>query len=493
MNAYTIKAHHYMMIVSTFVCNAVYWLFHLHKLPDAIRQRNGIVVKHTDDIEVWMELFEWTREHGDWRPWIITILARNMRDDCVANYERIYTKDGVKAVGDLQIGDMALSYDFTAKQYCYKPITRIIEKGRLNLKRVYAGRGINIRHVDVTNNSPFMFKHGKLGYKKGYLNDKDIGNHKKHLVNTIPIAKHIPYLVEDQEWLNKKICFVIGHFVAEGWTTENGLRVYTCGYESHYVSKILDEFNIPYSMHKNNNGVPYITFFKSWFSEYLSKILSNSFDISLPSELFKLPPEKIEAFLDGYYAGDGGMHRDVKCYTTSSDRLAKDLVRIHLQLGLPIGGYLCLNHQGVGNKPIWRMHSSKKERVFKDYGYQGLSEATLLNTESIGEYDTRDFEVQDTHVFFFENGIMGHNCDGASAFARFLFKRMGHEAYTLTLWNRDSKSGHDVCYCPSLSLLVSNNDVMFIPPFGDWEKGIIKEFGNLYTIIERDGKIIYES
>lgn len=165
MNAFTIRIHHYMMIVSTFVCNAVYWLFHIHRLPDAIRQRNGIVVKHTDDIEAWMELFEWTRERGDWRPWIITILARNMRDDC----------------------------------------------------------------------------------------------------------------------------------------------------------------------------------------------------------------------------------------------------------------------------------------------------------------------------------------DGASQFARFLFGRMGHEAFTLSLWSSDSKSGHDVCYCPSLSLLVSNNDVLFIPPFGDWGKGVMKEFGNMYTIIERDGKIIYEA
>lgn len=82
MNAFTIRLHHWIMIASTAGMNSLYWCFRPLRIKSTIRERNGILVKSLADVKSWMHKFTWTKESGDWRPWIMTMLSRGMKDDC---------------------------------------------------------------------------------------------------------------------------------------------------------------------------------------------------------------------------------------------------------------------------------------------------------------------------------------------------------------------------------------------------------------------------
>jgi len=401
------------------------------KLITPTKQSGVIDMKKAQEIHSWVlknikyesDEIQWhVKEH--W-PTSVEVLQRS-RDDCVANYEEIYTKEGIKKVGDLIVGDNVLSYDFGNKDFCYKKIVNIWEKGILPLKRVKTMKGNNIRSVDVTSNTKFMVRTCRSNnpkYEERLLSDI---NTKNGIMRKIPIAKKVPYLINDIEWLNEDLCFVIGHFIAEGW--KSGARVQTSGYDCCIITDILKKNNIPFSENKNGNGVPQVSFLNSKFKIYLRSIKSNSFDIHIPEEIFHLPKNKLKSLLDGYFLGDGHEHKRgyiEKYYSTSSDQLASDVVRIHLQLGLPINGYLQEDHQGLGNSPIWRLYSTDRAVTFRDYGYNDLSETSITNIEDIKEYECRDFEIEDTHIFFFKNGIMCHNCDGIAVAHWILLRQAG--------------------------------------------------------------------
>jgi intein/homing endonuclease len=341
------------------------------------------------------------------------------KGDCVTENEEIITKKGIKKIKDIKKGELVLSYDFEKKEYCYKPVKEIWDKGIKKVKRVHFRNGSTI---DVTEEHPLWVrtnqKHSK--YEKKYLKDIDLT---KWWKRKVPVAKKIPYQSEDSNWLTKNKCFIIGHYIAEGW--EEKSHICTSGYDCPIIAEKLEKEKIPFGEGKNGNGVPIIRFHKSKFKDFLKGILKNSFEINLPNTILNLPEEKLKAFLDGYFLGDGGNlekyvdKRGFKksvafYYSTSSDQLAKDLVLIHLRLGKPIYSWKCKNHKGKGNKPIWRLFFNPNSNFLKDYGYKGLSESSISYIEDIGKQKTKDIQIKDTATFFFRNGICSHNCDSGS-------------------------------------------------------------------------------
>lgn len=340
--------------------------------------------------------------------------------DCVSNYETIYTDSGIKRVGELSVGDQVLSYDFRLGTYCNKKIIKIWEKGNLPLKRVHFRNG---QHIDITDNHPLWVRsnqQGKSEYIKQYLKDIDLT---KWYKRKVPIAKNIPYEIKDISWISEDLCFVIGHYLAEGWCSKG--KVGSSGYDLiEQIIPILEKNNIPFREGRNGDNVPMINFLKSPLKEYLKILKKNSFDIHLPEELFHLPMPKLQKLLDGIYLGDGhwGNYPDkrgflsnkAECYTTSCENFARDIQRIGLQLGKSYHIWKQNNHQGAGTKPIYRITFNSNSHFLRDHGYPDISEVSISYIEDKGTTAMRDFEVEDTHTFVFMNGIISHQCeDGA--------------------------------------------------------------------------------
>ena len=334
--------------------------------------------------------------------------------DCVAEYEEIYVKDGVKTIKDLKVSDEVLSYDFDKKAFVYKPITKIWDKGILPIKRVHLRNG---QHIDITNNHPLWSRVNQSGdsvYEKTYLSDIDLTRWWKR---KIPIAVKIPYEVKDIEWLNEDLCVVVGHFLAEGWYSKDR-KVGSSGYDLiEHIIPLLEKNDIPFSERKNGNGVPCINFLVSDFKEYLKRLKNNSFDIHLPEEIFHLPENKLEKLLYGAWLGDGttnigiNQHNKEWVYSTSSEQFAGDIQRIGLILGRTFHIWKQEHHGGAGKHPIYRITYNPESYFLKNHGYKDISEVSISYVENFGEYQTYDFEVKDTHTFVFKNGIVSHQCE----------------------------------------------------------------------------------
>jgi len=267
----------------------------------------------------------------------------------------------------------------------------------------------------------------------------------------LPIAKKIPYEINDSDYFSEEICFLYGHILAEGWTTEHD-RYYTSGREiDEHIIPILEANNIPFSRHINNSNVPYITFFQSSFRETLRPLLFNSFDIRIPPEVFYLPENKIQKFMDGYFLGDGHYENDgvVKCYSTSCESFAMDLQRLALQCGYSFNGYEQLKHGGVGTKPIWRMIQNPKSRFLTNHGYKDISEVGInkFKVRDNGLLPMRDFAIADTHTFIFKNGLIAHQCDAFSLSCAELLIRLGADPtkVRIVFCYTETGGGHLVC------------------------------------------------
>lgn len=347
--------------------------------------------------------------------------------DCVATYQEIYMADGtLRKVGDLHVGDRVLSYDLVRKEYCTKRVTKIWEKGDLSLYRVHFRNGTSI---DVTKNHPMWCKsnsnHTESKYEKTLLSDIDLDHkHRKR----VPLSTSLPYIAKDIPNITSELCFVIGHYLAEGWCEEH--KVTTSGYEiPEYIVPILKEHDIPYTEYTNNSNVPCLRFLSSWFKDYLHGLKRSSFDIRLYDELTILPINKLEMILEGYFVGDGhyharGKNEDYeKIYTTSCELFADQLMDISLKVGTPFYKYRQEHHGGLGKKPIYRLHDNDNSTFRQDRGYEGLGEVVITEIERLGVKEpVRDFEVEDTHTYIFKNGTLGHNCEDLGQFAIILYR-----------------------------------------------------------------------
>lgn len=69
----------------SFLINCLYWLFHFYKLPSALKERNIISMKAQVFAEIpgLLKKVTYTKDSWkDWTPWIITLIARDFKDDC---------------------------------------------------------------------------------------------------------------------------------------------------------------------------------------------------------------------------------------------------------------------------------------------------------------------------------------------------------------------------------------------------------------------------
>lgn len=404
--------------------------------------------KYVKDKEVWKVDEHWNTVEESWKL---------KTGDCVANYEEVYTIDGIKKVGDLCVGDLLLSYDFRKNKTCYKPITKIWEKGELEISRVYLRNG---QHIDITDNHPLWARINQQGasqYNKTYLKDIDLTRWWKR---KLPIMKKVPYHVSKTPSMHEDLYFVIGHYIAEGWKDKS--QVSDSGYAlTEHIIPVLEIHEIPFTEYRNNSGVPCITFKKSWFKNYLRIFKENSFDINIPEEIFHLTENKIRKFLDGMYLGDGhnGNYLDKrgyisnkgKCYSTSSEQLAKDIQRLGLQIGESYHIWKQEKHGGVGKKPIWRITYNSRSCFLRDFGHDNLSEVSISYIEKIGKTYMRDFEVKDTHTFVFKNGLVSHQCEDGAIVIYALARFYGIPDYQMYLTAGDTTFGGH-CYLVYINL-----------------------------------------
>jgi len=351
---------------------------------------------------------------------------KDMTGDCVAFDEEVITKGGIKTVEDIEEGDQVLSYDFDEDEYVYKPVINKWDKGEQEVKEVEFR---NRKSIQVTENHPMMVRQHQSNdgkYEKKYLSDVDLSRWWKRKV---PSSVNLQVETEDKEWFTKDHAYIFGHFCAEGWTEESR-RASTSGHSiNDEIAEIYDKLGIDYRLGQNGTGVPTLEILDEQFRNLCLETKENSFNINVPEWLLFLPEEKIEAFVDGYFLGDGHIKHSTEdnsfpVFSTSSQQFAEDLGFMLNRLGRPTYQYKQLNHGGVGDEPIYRVHTNPNSHFAKEREHENMGEASIKEIRDAGTKQVYDFEVKDTHTFFFKNGILTHNCDDLSVLMHWVLRKV---------------------------------------------------------------------
>lgn len=69
--------------VNNFFMNVFYWILHFNHYKEAKEYKEKIRVDSIKDVKYYMAIFKWTEDKPwDWMPWVITMCARKLEDDC---------------------------------------------------------------------------------------------------------------------------------------------------------------------------------------------------------------------------------------------------------------------------------------------------------------------------------------------------------------------------------------------------------------------------
>jgi hypothetical protein len=371
--------------------------------------------------------------------------------DCLEENTEIITDVGYKKIKDLTIDDKVLSYNFETKESEFKKVLNVWDKGILPTKKLSFMGGVEIIS---TNDHKFYFrtdnKNGVSEYQKQRLSEHDFENSNRNMKNKVPYLIKQPYLLKDIEELSENDCFIIGYYLAEGWGSKTKNVKYLCGYElDDNVLPILDDLNITYNYYTNSHGCPQINLHKSYLNKYLDMCGRTSYEKNIPNELKNLPINKLKKIIEGYHLGDGSkgnLKRVV--FTTVSEKLADDVTEILNKIGRPSNKFFIKDCGGFGHSEVYRIDVNDNSYRNRNYGYNNLSENTLINIEDFEEKQVYDIEVEDNHNFFLKNGILVGNCDSwASFIISFLIASGVPEWKCRVVVGMSKLGGHSTCYC----------------------------------------------
>lgn len=395
--------------------------------------------------EFWEFPFELYAKYGKNKKW---------QADCLEENTLIKTEKGMKKIKDIEVGDYVLSYDFDNKKQVYKKVTNKWDKGILPTKKVKFSGGTE---VIATEDHDFYVRdrqnYKNAEYEKKSLKDIDLS---RWWTRKVPYIKQMNREVNDIEWLSKDLCWLLGHYVAEGWGAKNGKSKFLCGDEEETYLNIMDKEGLDYKIQKPNHaGVPQVRLNVSERNKNILDLMEECGKKAcvkrIPEKIKLLPEEKLREFYKGYFEGDGTVDYS-KGYaryslSTISEQLADDLLEVLNYLGHAAGKSLTKDSGGFINSPIYRIQYSEKSYRLKDYGYDELSESTIRSVEDNEEAHVYDIEVEGTHNFVLSNGVVVGNCDSHAIALVSFFRALGLPAgYVWNVVGDCEYGGHSTVY-----------------------------------------------
>ena len=149
--------------------------------------------------------------------------------------------------------------------------------------------------------------------------------------------------IDQPEYLNENIAYFLGAYFADGSNHTKGIRIAgnTTTKKTHIekLFKIVeDEFKLSPKLYERADSINqdlYITSqgMLNWLA--INELIKQKSDlISIPKYIRTAPRNILEAFIDGFFAGDGHLNRDTRVFTTTSLRFAEELVTIMRALGI---------------------------------------------------------------------------------------------------------------------------------------------------------------
>jgi len=385
----------------------------------------------------WTSDLETFGKEDYWSPPDEYVIDKHGLGDCLEENTEIIVKDGVRKIKDLQIGDLALSYNYDLEQYEYKPVTKIWDKGILDGYDIKLKNGHNI----IATGEHRFFCRTSEDYPKKYeikkFQDIDLDNwckHQLHCVYRLPEGN----IDIDRDW-----AYLVGIYISEGWAENSRICIAQDKPEIRVkIEKALNNLHIPYSQSKRTKHA-YYNILNSQYKDKFKELGNNSFNKQFPNDVLSWNNESLKSLIEGLLDGDGTdkfSEYEYKFnalweFSTSSEQIAKTFNLIVRKVYGNIYYYKQLKHQGVGKKPIWRLRFNPNGLSNKREIFNGISSVSIKKSKikEVKDKHYYDIEVKDNHNFILaDSGVISHNCDDFAGFhCDFLDRK---SKYWLTWW-----------------------------------------------------------
>lgn len=367
--------------------------------------------------------------------------------NCLSTSSMIMTKEGLKKITDIKVGEEVYAFDQETRQLVMKKCTGVFDNGE---KEVFELQTLH-HSIKATGNHPFLvLKRNGRGRTNGFvwkmLEEISVGDEIVAL-KRIPAAKSHQFefkKVEKGDYKVNKLNAVnipqtsspdlmkyLGIYLGDGWTrSERGELGFALPEDSQ-------ERTILISLHSKLFGnslrtdKDYVYINSVNLARFIDSLNfgKGAKNKTVPGWIFTLPYEEKEAFIDGLLLSDGYKINGSYRYVSASFELLKSLKlllqtmnyrvgKIHIQIKEK--GTLCVYRPLVKDSKYGYICFSKKiQWNTKKYPYQYKYQNFLIENEyfetekvrvikSVGIEPTLDLRVEDEHNFI-ADGIVVHN------------------------------------------------------------------------------------
>ena len=353
----------------------------------------------------------------------------------------------LKELGDLQDSFHnyeALSYDFNTNSFKFKSITRYLDKGK---KDVYEVKLKNGQSFQCTKDHELYF-YVKNGRKNEFklqiikLQDIDLNSYEQ---NRVLIAKQIPSMNAEPGKYKKEL-WLEGLYVAEGCNSRGVILAINNMKLMEKTEKLLEELGLTTKKYIREKTGNMLYLHKHPYRDYLKNNFGGKANTKqFPDNYLSFSINQLEELIKGYSTGDGYMPKRGAwlgklrvMYTTVSDKLAEQLIFIHLLFGRPLYTYYQSIEYLRSLKNIKKLYSKQSNwRLFDRittgrFKYSagaeilpGLTATKIKSITKINKQEVCDITVKDTHNFVSPNGIILKQCDDYTTTTLALLRSLG--------------------------------------------------------------------
>ena len=338
----------------------------------------------------------------------------------------------------------ALSYNFRAMRHEFRPIVNFQDKGRRNVLKARLSNGTDI--IATSDHKFWALDGDRAGRFK--VEPRTLGEYMEMRARPAR-TRHEHTRILQAAWIpSLDLCeptaaevYLAGIYAAEGTSNEEKRSETSIGQMRPDIRRKIEtairavgasarpEYN-QFRLHVRTDDGALV--------DTLREQGTNSFNMRLPPHMLSGTRRTVENLVgahgdgDAYHPKPGSVwHKKVSAiYATSSDGLAEDLRLGLLQLGRPFYLQHQKNHQGVGDKPIWRLYEWKSPGMLRrtealQEMLPGLRYGYVEDVAPAGRAPVGCITVEENHNFFLADGTLASNCDDHAALVAVLAMENG--------------------------------------------------------------------
>ena len=345
------------------------------------------------------------------------LVTRLGQHACIDEEGKVGTRNGVKRIKDIQVGDEVLTHKGRYRKVIKTFINETEEMIELS------GKGF-FENIKCTPDHPFLIKRDNTieWIKANEITQEDYVG--------IPINTNTNSIIDCPIDINKDSLYWMGRFVGDGWIEERSRNgeyldrdksiVLCCGKnELQELKDIYDKLNIHYIITETKTVYKFVSNGNTQLLQWMKKFGRGAYNKTIPDEILDLPNNELRYFIDGYLSADGYYNvHGTPSYKTISPSLTYQLNRAFHKLENEYVSntiqkskeYEIIEGRKVNTHDRYYGSFTKNKR-----GYSGFVENGILwfKVERKKEYHSAqkvyNLEVEEDNSYIV-NGVIVHNC-----------------------------------------------------------------------------------